>query len=79
MKAIVDQDTGSGCTLCAQPCPDISEMDGDTAKVFVDIVPDESLACARKAADECPVAAISIPEQKKREGGADGKIQMQSL
>jgi len=62
MKAIVDQDTCTGCSLCTQTCPDIFEMDGDKAKVLVDVVPKGSLECAKKAADECPVEAISIKE-----------------
>ncbi|MCM8797059.1 MAG: ferredoxin [Candidatus Omnitrophica bacterium] len=60
MKAIVDQDTCIGCMLCTQTCPEIFGMDGDKAKVLVDVIPKDSQECANKAAEECPVAAISI-------------------
>ncbi|MCF7907439.1 MAG: ferredoxin [Candidatus Omnitrophica bacterium] len=62
MKAIVNQETCTGCTLCAQACPDIFEMDGEKAKVLVDVVAKDKEECSKKAADECPVTAISIEE-----------------
>ncbi len=37
-------------------------MEGDKAKVLVDVVPKDSRECSNKAANECPVAAISIEE-----------------
>lgn len=62
MKAIVNQETCTGCALCTQTCPDIFEMDGDKAKVLVGVVPKDKEECSKKAADECPVTAISIEE-----------------
>lgn len=39
MKAIVDQDTCTGCGLCSDSCPEVFELADDTAKVKVDVVP----------------------------------------
>ena len=60
MKAIVDSIVCTGCGLCETTCPEVFEMDGDTAKVKVDKVPDGSEASCREAMDGCPVEAISI-------------------
>jgi len=60
MKAIVDQETCTGCTLCTQTCPDIFQMEGDKAKTITNTVPGDKEDCAKKAADECPVDAISV-------------------
>jgi ferredoxin len=60
MKAEVDKDLCTGCELCTQSCPDVYEMDGDTAKVKVDPVPSGMEDCAKQAAEECPVEAIKI-------------------
>ena len=61
MKAIVDEETCTGCGQCEEPCPEVFEIDGDLAKVIADPVPAED-AC-RDAADECPVEAITIEEE----------------
>ncbi len=60
MKAVVDKDLCTGCELCIQTCPDVFELEGDTASVKVDPVPSGSEDCAKQAADECPVEAIKI-------------------
>lgn len=62
MKAIVDENTCTGCGLCADTCPAVFEMDGDKAKVKVVIVPPGAEASCREAAEGCPVEAISIQE-----------------
>ena len=62
MKAMVDQDTCTGCSLCTDTCPEVFEMDGATAKVKVDSVPDACGASCREAAENCPVEAIKIEE-----------------
>lgn len=62
MKVVVDQETCTGCGLCADTCPEVFDMDGDTAKVKVDIVPPAAEASCREAAEGCPVEAITVEE-----------------
>ncbi len=58
MKVTVTDECIS-CGLCVDMCPDVFEMD-EKAVPKVDTVPAESEACAREAADACPVDAIEI-------------------
>lgn len=60
MKAIVDPDICIGCSLCAGTCPEVFRMEGDKAVVYAETVPDNLMDSCRRAADECPVAAIKI-------------------
>ena len=60
MKAVVDQDSCTGCGICVDTCPDVFEIDGDTATVTADPVPEEFEADVRQAAEHCPVEAISV-------------------
>lgn len=62
MIAKVDQETCIGCELCVEQCPQVFEMNGDKADVYVDEVPVEVEASCQQAADDCPVEAISITE-----------------
>ncbi len=62
MKATVDAETCTGCTLCTQTCSEVFKMDGDVAVVFTDPVPPEAEETCRQAAEECPVEAIKIEE-----------------
>ena len=62
MKAVVDQNTCTGCGLCTEACPEVFEMDGDTARVKTAVVPKSVEASCREAAEGCPVEAISIEE-----------------
>ena len=62
MKAVVDQDLCTGCELCVETCPEVFEMQEDTAKVKVDKVPDDAVDCCKEAAENCPAEAITIEE-----------------
>lgn len=60
MKSFVNPEICIGCTLCTQVCPGVFQMKGDKAVTYKDPVPPEDQECARQAAEECPVQAISI-------------------
>jgi len=61
MKAIVDKNTCIGCGLCASDCSAVFSMtDDNIAVVIADPVPAEHKEAARLAAENCPVAAITI-------------------
>jgi len=62
MKALVDNETCTGCGLCVDTCAEVFEMDGDIAKVKTGSVPEAEQDACREAADGCPVEAISIEE-----------------
>ena len=60
MRAQVDQETCIGCGLCPEICPEVFEMGDEKAIVHADPVPVEVEAQCQKAADECPVSAITV-------------------
>lgn len=60
MKAKVDPDLCTGCELCTQTCPEVFEMAGDVAKAIDGEIPSAYESCAKQAAEECPVEAISL-------------------
>ncbi|MEJ2662743.1 MAG: ferredoxin [Spirochaetia bacterium] len=62
MKATVDKDTCTGCALCPDICPEVFNMEGDTAVAYTNPVPDAAVESCREAADQCPVEAIAIEE-----------------
>lgn len=61
MKAIVDRETCIGCGLCESTCPDLFVMDDEEkAKVIVAEIAKQAEECAKQAAEECPVTAITV-------------------
>lgn len=62
MKAIVDKDLCTGCGLCADTCPDVFQLDENSAVAVVKVneIPAGSVDCAKQAAEDCPVEAIKI-------------------
>jgi len=62
MRAIVDEETCTGCGLCVDVCPEVFEMNGDLATVIQDPVPEECLDTCAEARDNCPTDAIHTEE-----------------
>lgn len=74
MKVIIERSTCVSCGTCQETCPDLFEQNPDDS--FSQIVekyrlngniaegtpPEELEACAREAADLCPVQIIMIEE-----------------
>ena len=62
MIASVDPQICIGCTLCTQNCPEVFRMEGDKAVAYGNPVPEGLKEACRKAAEQCPVAAITVDE-----------------
>ncbi len=61
MKANVNEDLCIGCELCVSTCPEVFSMNDDgKAQAIESMVPMEIADNCRKAAQECPVEAITI-------------------
>ncbi len=61
MKASIDRDGCTGCTLCAAICPEVFQMDDEgLAEVIVDEIPAEVEDSAIEACEACPVEVITI-------------------
>jgi ferredoxin len=62
MKAVVDQETCTGCGACIDICPEVFDWDDDLAVASTDPVPEDVQDSCQEAADSCPVEAITIEE-----------------
>ena len=62
MKASIDKELCTGCELCVSSCPDIFEIEGDTAQVKVDVIPEGAEECVQQAAEDCPSSAIKVED-----------------
>lgn len=60
MRAAMDQTRCNGCELCVELCPEVFDMNGDSAEVIVDELPVETLDACEMVAEECPAEAIMI-------------------
>jgi ferredoxin len=60
VKAFVDEEKCIGCTLCTAVCPEVFKMNSDKAVANTGVVPRESEASCRDAAEQCPTEAIKI-------------------
>ena len=61
MKAAVDRDSCIGCGNCEAVCPDVFVLDDENkSTVIINLIPKEFEACAKEAAEQCPVNAITI-------------------
>ncbi len=57
MKPKIDKKKCIGCGACAAVCPEVFEMKGNKANVKVK---ETDNPCAKDAASNCPVQAITI-------------------
>ncbi|MFW6107362.1 MAG: ferredoxin [bacterium] len=62
MKATVDELLCVGTCDCQEICPQVFEVVDGLARVKSDVVPEEAEDDCRRAADNCPTAAIAIYE-----------------
>ena len=60
MIAKVDEETCTGCGVCAESCPEVFELVDELAKVIANPVPEDAEEACSEAADDCPAEAISI-------------------
>ena len=60
MKASIDQEMCTGCSLCEQTCPEVFKIEDDKAVAYVDEVPVEAEETCKQAAEDCPVECITV-------------------
>jgi ferredoxin len=57
MSVKVNQDLCIGCGACASLCPDVFKI-GESGKS--EVISHDNIACAKNAAESCPVQAIEV-------------------
>ncbi|MCU0680373.1 MAG: ferredoxin [Planctomycetes bacterium] len=57
MTIKVNQDACVGCGLCANMCSDVFKINNDNKS---EVISQDNMACAKQAAESCPVAAITV-------------------
>ena len=57
MEIKVDQEKCIGCGRCTEICPGTFRLNEEGKSV---VIKQEDFDCAKKAADQCPVEAISV-------------------
>jgi len=60
MKVRVDSDKCLGSGLCLDICPEVFELNGETATVKFDVVPRKYEEACLEASKICPTKAISV-------------------
>ena len=65
MKVEINEERCTGCGLCVDTCPDVFMMDDDKAIVTVDEVLEDDEEAVKEAVENCPVEAISVPEEEE--------------
>lgn len=53
----VDKETCIGCGSCVALCPDVFQLD---ANGKAEVISQDNVACAKNAAETCPVQAIKV-------------------
>ena len=64
MKAVIDRDGCTGCSLCAEICPEVFRMADDGLAEVHGEVTEENYDSAKEAEDSCPVSVITIEEDE---------------
>ena len=63
MRVRVDEELCIGCEACVEICPEVFEMQGDTAVAKIeDDIPDDLEDTCREGAESCPVEAILVED-----------------
>jgi ferredoxin len=62
MRLILDKELCVGCGLCEENLDTLFRMNGQTAELIADEVPDALLEEVRNTIDDCPAEAISLEE-----------------
>jgi ferredoxin len=60
ISKVTIEDGCTACSLCEQICPDVFEMDADTAKVKEGVDFSKFEAQIKEAAEGCPVTVIKV-------------------